>query len=993
MRTDVPDEPRLSRAFWIASLLFFLSGATGLAYEVIWFKRFSHLWGNSTLAMAAVVASFLFGLGLGARLLGAFADRVASPLWWYGVFEAGIAGLGILIPIELHLVAPLAATLHEPLGNQPVLYSLSRFVVTFAVIGPPCVLMGATLPMLVRQFTPPGTELKRATAWLYGVNTLGAATGCYLTGFHLLPTFGLQLTNAGTAALNLAIAAVALIVGRALVPGADVAHVPAVPCTAAGLATEAVPEGIAYPRAAVLWTALATGTAALVLQVIWNRQLALILGGTTYAFTAMLFVILVGIGLGSLIHHGLLRESRHLPDLPAAVILLTMATTVLGQWAIPKLTALVGLALPLRSSDAFEGVLGVAASAAIQLLPALGMGVLFPLLVQLMRRGSDRAGSAVGTIYAWNTLGTIAGATLTSLLFIPALGTARTVTLALGLYAIAALVLVPEGGRGRATRRALVSGLAVIVLALSATLWNVDPRTTNWGMFMYGYQPPATLAQLEPLFFREGASCNVLVVRGTRDGSHNLRVNGKVDASDQLDMVTQLGSAYVVRFLRPEARDVLVIGFGSGTTAGASLQFPDTHVTCTEIEPAVFEASRYFAHVNHSPEASPRFSMVFDDGRSHLQGTSATYDLIISEPSNPWIAGISNLFTREFYEAANARLKPDGVLAQWIQTYNLTPTTYAMIVKTMRSVFPHVGLVRLGKPDTVLLASMSPLEPTAATVAAAQQLVDENPVVRDDLARWLNTTKVRDLLMTLYVLDEAALDRLVEKHEPDVLNTDGNMRLEFEAAQAQWAEDPKLEDTVYWHVMASTSPEWFAESFVSMGRPPEEAGIFHALALDLTEIGLGEQAARLVEKGLELDPANPKLLADQLVLAPPSDPEAIAEAMTRILAESEVHASDVAAALGRRGRLDLSADLYRRILDQHPDSQTVLKNLAAVYRAQERQDLAGEMLGRALALDPLDRALLAEQAAAQGRSAVSTPGAAQAAVASRSAQGVTLPAQ
>jgi predicted membrane-bound spermidine synthase len=943
-------------AFWAASLLFFCSGATGLAYEVIWFKRFSHVWGNSTLAMAAVVASFLFGLGVGARLLGRLADRVASPLWWYGVCEAGIGLLALAIPLALGLVVPLAAMLHEPLAPQPILYSLARFAITFAVIGPSCMLMGGTLPLLIRQFTPPGEELKRATAWLYGVNTLGAAAGCYLTGFHLLPSLGLQVTNSGTAGFNLLIGAVAIAVGRTLVPAAAAPEL--LPARSKPPSTDD-----AFPRGVVYSTALVTGTAALVLQVVWNRQLALILGGSTYAFTAMLFVILVGIGLGSLVHHALLRESRYVAYLPAVVSLLIIAATVLGQRAIPALTALVGTALPLRSSEVFQGILGAGASAALELLPALGMGVLFPLLVQLTRRAAEDAGNAVGTLYAWNTAGTIAGATATSLVFIPGLGTERTVTLALSLYALAALVLLPSAGLRAAAARLAVAGAAAGLLVLSAAGWDVDPRITNSGSYIYGYQSPETLAQVETLYFREGASCSVIVLQGKADGSRNLRVNGKADASDGLDMMMQMGSAYVSQFLRPRAKEILVIGFGSGTTAGASLQFPDTRVTCTEIEPAVFAASEHFAHVNHSPERSPRFSIVFDDGRSHLQGSDTKYDLILSEPSNPWIAGVSNLFTREFYEAARARLAPDGVLAQWIQTYSLTPASYAMIVKTVLSVFPHAGLVRLGKPDTLMLASMTPLEPTAETVAEAQALVDGAPTVTEDLRRWFKTTRVRDILTTLYVLDDRGLASLVAKHAPDVINTDGNMRLEYDAAQELFADDPTLTDTVYWNVMATASPERFAESFSRMGGSREEASIFHAVALDLTDLGLEEQATRVVELGLGIDPTNPKLLGDQLVLSPPEDRLAIEDALTRVLADSAPRATQVAAALGRHGRLDIAAELYERVLASHPDSATALKSLAVVYKTQGRLDLANEVLDRALALDPLDQAVLNEKAA------------------------------
>src|SRR5262249_9191498 len=206
---------RRGAAYWTASTLFLFSGATGLAYEVIWFKRFSHVWGNSTLATAAVVASFLFALGIGARQVGRLADRLRSPLRGYGLCEIGIALLALPIPFEILLLLRLSAGIPAPLQAQPVLHSLVRVVFTFLIIGPPCVLMGGTLPLLIRQFTSPASP-DRPTAWLYAINTLGAAAGCYVTGFYLLPAIGLASSNALAAALNLTIGVVAIVVSRRL---------------------------------------------------------------------------------------------------------------------------------------------------------------------------------------------------------------------------------------------------------------------------------------------------------------------------------------------------------------------------------------------------------------------------------------------------------------------------------------------------------------------------------------------------------------------------------------------------------------------------------------------------------------------------------------------------------------------------------------------------------------------------------------------------------
>jgi tetratricopeptide (TPR) repeat protein len=275
-------------------------------------------------------------------------------------------------------------------------------------------------------------------------------------------------------------------------------------------------------------------------------------------------------------------------------------------------------------------------------------------------------------------------------------------------------------------------------------------------------------------------------------------------------MATQTGSAYFPRIFKPDAKEVMVIGFGSGCTPGRSLIFPDTHVTCCELEPAVYAASEHFGLVNGRPHretrawleaenaklpesqrlsadeiaAKARLSMIFGDGRTAVQGSTKKYDLVISEPSNPWIAGCSNLFTREFFRSTREHLTEGGVLAQWIQAYSFTVDDYAMIVRTMRTEFPHFGVVLLaGGVDTLLLASDKPLVPDAAQLALMQKHVDESPVVKADLETWFGGSDLRWLLVANYLLGEKQLNALVDRDpaQAGVINTDLHLRLEFDA--------------------------------------------------------------------------------------------------------------------------------------------------------------------------------------------------------------------
>ena len=802
------------RVFWLASLLFFASGSTGLAYQLVWFRRFAHVWGSSSLAFAAVGGSFLFGLGVGAYLLGRFADRARIPLRWYGFCEVAIGVFALAIPFEIAGLVERSVALTAAVPSQPLLRYLVHFCITVLVIGPPCVLMGGTLPLLVRQLTGRAGLADDATGWLYAINTIGAAIGCYATGFHLLPALGLLGTNTLAAATNLAIGAAALVASRA-----------------AGVAPRAAPSP-AQPRVATrlasptLYAAtLLTGCGALVLEMTWSRQLALVLGGSTYAFTATLFVVLVGIALGSLLYHRWLRGVAASALLPALVIAVLIAFTVAGKWTLPGSSLWVASegVRSLRGGALGNGVLSVGVSALLELVPAVCMGILFPLFVRMTQASAAHVGAAVGGIYAWNTLGSIAGASLTAVLLFPRIGTAGAMAFAVGCYVVALLAVLPWRGRADLVRGgalALAGAAGVVVLAQP-----LDPRATNSGFYLYGDRSDRPVT---PLFFREGASSNVFV---SRDGNDNttLRVNGKIDASDGLDMITQLGLAYFPRIFQPDARDVLVIGFGSGTTPGASLLFPETRVVSWEIEPAVYEARDFFAGVNHRPAESPRFSIAFGDGRTGIQGSDARYDLIISEPSNPWLAGVSNLFTREHFRAAREHLREGGVLAQWIQTYNFTLRDYLLIVRTLRSEFPHVGVILLADgADTLLLASERPLLPSPEALDRLQRVVDATPAIQADLTRWYGDRDLRRLLLAHYAIGEAQIEELLAQDDSAALNTDLHLLLEFDAPLHLFRKMPPG-DAAAAGLLAAMDRGWLDRLAAQAGIPPDSAALELAL--------------------------------------------------------------------------------------------------------------------------------------------------------------------
>jgi spermidine synthase len=877
MNKSLPASQVSRRLFWLASAMFFLSGGTGLAYQVIWFKRFTHVWGSSSLAFAAVGGSFLFGLGVGAYISGRFADRLARPLRWYGICELIIGLAALTIPFQIEALVGLSSTIYAHLPQEPVVRFLLQFLVTLVIIGPPCALMGATLPLLTRELTAREGALDQATGWLYAINTYGAAVGCYLTGFQLLPALGLVAANNWTALMNITIGVAAIVIERRART-----HAPRKVAPAEKVKTQrdaSTPRSQSsrelLPLVGVYVAVTLAGLAALILEMTWSRQLALVLGGSTYAYSVTLFVVLLGIATGSLLFHLRLRGTEAVTYLPLIVILALGVTCFAGKLFLPALSTYVGDHRSLRGTTLGNASLCVMVAAVVEFLPAVAMGILFPVFVDLTNERATRVGRAVGDVYAWNTFGSIVGASLTAVVLFPRIGTAGAMGLAMGLYLMAMLLVAPRGN-ARHLRNAFGAAVALAAITFGISL-PLDPLRTNLGLYLYGSQA-GVMDAISCKYFVEGPTSSVAVVYYGEYAS--LRVNGKVDAGDLHDMNTQLGLAYFPRIFCPQARDVLVIGFGSGTTCGTSLLFPGTRVTSCEIEPAVVGAEPFFQHINHRPLARTRenldleneslppprrrtpeqldaessLRLVYGDGRSQLQGDDQSYDIIISEPSNPWVAGVSNLFTEEFFTTARSRLRPGGVLAQWVQAYNIPLSDYLMIVRTMRAVFPHCGLFVLpGGSDTVLLGSDRPLLPDAARLDHMQKLVDTLPDVQQDWRTFFHTDDVRTLLLTRYTVDQEMLESLLAKDSAQQLNTDRNMLLEFKAPLHLFGVLPEALSAGL-RLIRLPHTRWTAQLGESIGAPADSARFLVAQAIEQMELEHWERAITILRQAIAADP-------------------------------------------------------------------------------------------------------------------------------------------
>jgi predicted membrane-bound spermidine synthase len=773
-----------SRPALLYSILFFLSGATGLIYELLWVRVLYQSFGSTIQSVTTVVAAYMGGLGLGAWLFGKIADRSSTPAVLYGRLEIAIGVFGILSPVVLGLAHRLYIGTAGAFALQGAASLVLRFGLAALVLLVPTTLMGGTLPVLTRALMGDDRALlKPSLGRLYGLNTLGAMTGTAVAGFFLIEFVGVRASLVATAFLNLAIGFAAIRLGRRHVESETVSEPPVAP-----------PPSTALHRLALVLLGL-TAFAALLNEIAWTRVLVMIVGGSTYAFTLILLVFLLGIGLGSMI---VARRSLPRRETTAAA---AVAQGITGMGAallflfFGFLPAYIIAVFQISGLDAASRLLLMGfAVGAVVLIPAIGMGMTFPLLVDLTARPRLARGADVGTAYALNTIGSILGAVLTGFVLVIVLGTQATLRVGLLINGLAALVLAVFAARGIAEgsvedRRVRVRVLAAGILGMLGVVVGVagpgwSTRLIDLGPTIYARQPMDKQARrqflahrgVRQLTFREGPNATVSVWEG--EAGRSLRVNGKVDASDRGDMDTQimLGLAPVVA--RPGANSAFVIGYGTGVTAHVLAAVPGmTRVKVVEIEPEVLGTDSLFQGVNDSVRFRPNVRVVLDDARSALQLDRERYDVIVSEPSNPWIAGIATLYTPEFFRIAKARLSDDGVFCQWIQLYQLPLPIVAGIVRSLREVFPHVNIWFGGTADLLVLGSSRPLTYDQKWLAA---LIGPGGRLQEIGSEWLSIDSPGQYFGRL-LLRDPGVTRLVERARFD--HTDDRPRLEFVAAR------------------------------------------------------------------------------------------------------------------------------------------------------------------------------------------------------------------
>jgi spermidine synthase len=928
-------------------VLALLSGASSLLYQVVWSRLLTLEIGLTAAALSTVLAAFMGGLALGtfAASRRAAAMRPRRALALYGVLELAVGITALGVAPALTLARPILALTYQD-GHGGLLFAILRLVICLIVVTVPATLMGATFPLALRWLEPrpdePAARAGHVAGMFYAVHTFGAAIGAALTGFLLLPALGLQRATIAGVIINTLVGAGAYALqwrhrkddGAAWThDGTTPAPVPSSTPAATSSSDEDTGTGRrtgsvivwkmkrkqhpadrsgAPPLAANEWSARAhptsaavtlaiSGFIALVHEVAWTRVIALTLGPTTYAFSTMLATCILGLALGAALATAWLPRLRR----PVTALAVTQIAAALGAFLaaalVPRLPAFV--ASLVASPHQFGWTLGIEiVLIAILLLPmTLPLGAAFPFAVATAAPHAHDTVREASRLYTANTLGAIGGALTGGFVLISQIGLKRTITFA-GLLGVLAGVELIWRTRGRGKSRVwvpLLGGLTA-VLGISLPSWNTLELSSGSYRIANGTltDVPYGLEAGALLYYDDGAAGTVSVRRLA--GTIALAINGTVDASNTRDMLRQTMLAHLPLLLHAAPSDVCIIGLGSGVTAGAALAHPIDRVDTIELSREVVRASDFFTTENRAALRDPRHQLLVGDGRTHLRLASRTYDVIISEPSSPWMAGAAPLFTRELFAAARDRLNPGGLFAQRVHLLGVPRADVRSILATFADVFPHTTLWLAGETDLLVIGSREALRPRLQELPRRWQV----PGVAADFER----VQVRDpfgLLMS-FVADESALPLIVGGA---AVQTDDRTRLEFSAPwglqergePASWLLDQRLRDArpdiIREAEANATASGWRDRALMLLGAGAEALAYdaaARALALDPTDSAALDALVRTATR-LRRQPAALALLEAAREQTPDSLPPLLAVARMRAATDDRQGAVDAAA--------------------------------------------------------------------------------------------------
>ena len=779
-------------------LIFFLSGAAALIYEVVWVRYLSLIFGGSHLAVTTVLAVFMGGLALGSYFIG---KRVASNaksklLQLYGFLELGIALSAVMFAILMRFYPKIYIPLAQIAPTTPLYLSFLRVTLATLLLVLPTTLMGGTLPVLSACV---GSRMKRLgsqLSFLYGFNTLGAVAGTGAAGFFLLRYLGAGKTLLVALLINCVVGVAAILLQDKVQAALDEADAPANEQLSTPEVNPAETPSLdsLLPFRLVLWGIGVSGFCALGYEILWTRILSIVIGASVYGFAIMLMAFLTGIALGSAAYGVFLKISGKVRPGAASRPWKSIAGFGLVQIII-GITALIVTVyireLPLHAFSLQKYVDSALFSAketssfvlafSYMFVPAFFMGLAFPLAGKIHADYKKVIGSAVGEILAFNTVGAILGSAVSGFALIYLFGIERSLQiLTIVNVAFGLLVITSLWGRALLNWGVFLAGACVVlVLVCSPQLWRV------WNSKLFAiYQPNRpdlfgtpqairdVLAAHDILYQAEGVHALVSSIK-LKGGNQSFLTNGRVEATDYPEgMQCQYTLGHLPMLLCKNPKKVFVLGTGSGMTLGATSAYPSVEqITLAEIEPKVLGVARTFARYNHDVLNNPKLRIVFNDGRNFLMTTKEKFDVITADPIHPWFSGAGYLYTTEYFRLAAEHLNPGGMACQWLPIYELTNDNLKSVVRSFSANFKYT-MIWLTYDDAELVGSNTPIVLDEEELDRRIRL----PEVQKDLQA-VQMGSAEDFLSYLVMGSAGA----AAYSNGGIINTDDNMYLEFSA--------------------------------------------------------------------------------------------------------------------------------------------------------------------------------------------------------------------
>ncbi|MBW2972717.1 fused MFS/spermidine synthase [Candidatus Woesearchaeota archaeon] len=692
---------------WRSRLLLFVllvTSFSSIVYEVVWGRHLSFVFGTSAFAITTVLTAFMAGLAIGSLYGGRLIDRIQKKYQFLAYTEIGIGLTCLATLYVLKVINYPYFWIYEMFQGSLFIFTMVLFLFCFIVLIIPTFLIGVAFPTVVKLYFNEMKMMGKSVGTTYLFDTVGGALGALLTGFFLVAVYGFFRVSVFASLLNILCGVgLLMIFWKSSFSEVKVEH----------------PKPLANQKI-ILVLFFLSGFAALMFEVIWTRHISLIYGSSMHSFAIVLASFLAGLGIGSVI------ASRFIDRVKEKIMLfafIELLIGVIGMVLVVVFPALekwfLYLYFHIDSYNVFMFAL-LAICFIIILIPTMLMGATLPVL-SAAYASETKVGTDVGRLYSVNSFGSIFGSFMAGFVFVPILGLAHSAIFAGIIYisiAVAFIYFFTDSMPKERFKSLMVLSVIIVILGFVFLLSFFDPDYTYKGVYYHGtrYDNESVIFEnnIETstnMLMKANSPYGTVTVFEAWDGSNIwLKNNGKTDASLG-DMVTQGLMAHLPLALQDNPRDIMIIGLGGAFTLASALSHADVDsVDMVEIDPKVVEACRtVIAPYNNHALEDPRTNMIVADGRNYVFSTKKTYDAIISEPPNIWVSGVSNLFTKEFYEIVRSHLNEGGVFSQWFPYYEMVDYDYRIALNTLRSVFPYLYEFDLGG-DVIVLASEEPID-------------------------------------------------------------------------------------------------------------------------------------------------------------------------------------------------------------------------------------------------------------------------------------------